>query len=302
MKEDRSRKGGQRKGGDGEGGSENQKKRKRWCVTYKGGGGKGGGRRTETIIALSYHCTVINSLLAREPVPRLGSGLMTNHLHTALRPWLFMTRALLRTQPGSQLGPNSSWAGIITPGTQRQPQMGHSVTSHHPLPLLSYLTASSAHHPLVTGDNSVSWSIPVHQLAQVTLTAADTTEKKNKLVLTTCLSFVVFLYFFSQWRNFFFLYISCEITWLCCQTTINQIWSSHKVLIKQMSFEELYTWKITKNVIVQISTYLCYRDTPGVIYSSWLFSPHIPKSVLYPVHPSVHDVQQQKNNQKSVYL
>lgn len=51
-------------------------KRKWRYVTFKEKGRKGRWkrrrRRTETIIALSYHCTVINFLLSRESVPRLG--------------------------------------------------------------------------------------------------------------------------------------------------------------------------------------------------------------------------------------
>lgn len=73
-------------------------KRERWCVTYR----KERERRTETIIALSYHCAVINFSLVREPGPKLGPGLMTNHFHTALRSWLFMIRQLIK----------ASWASI----------------------------------------------------------------------------------------------------------------------------------------------------------------------------------------------
>lgn len=145
--------------------------------------------------SLSYHCTVINSLLVREPVPRLGSGLMTNHLHTALQPQLFMTKTLLwAAARGASWAPNSSWAGVITPGTQWQPQMGHSVTSYHAPPLYPHIWQHLQHIILwLLVITLVVWSIPAHQLS-----ACDSNqhrgEEKNS-VLTTYLSCVVFLFF-----------------------------------------------------------------------------------------------------------
>lgn len=84
-----------------------------------------GRRRTETIIALSYHCTVINVFLVREPVPKLGPGLMTNHFHTALRSWLFMIRQLGKASWALY----SSWVGVVT--------LGSTVTTSNEAALLS---------------------------------------------------------------------------------------------------------------------------------------------------------------------
>lgn len=84
-------------------------KRKWWYVTFKEKGRKGRWkrrrRRTETIIALSYHCTVINFLLSRESVPRLGPGLMTNHFHPAVQYWLFMIRQHIRASHETSRAP-----------------------------------------------------------------------------------------------------------------------------------------------------------------------------------------------------
>lgn len=78
-------------------------------VTFKEKGRKGRWkrrrRRTETIIALSYHCTVINFLLSRESVPRLGPGLMTNHFHPAVQYWLFMIREHIRASHETSRAP-----------------------------------------------------------------------------------------------------------------------------------------------------------------------------------------------------
>lgn len=101
-------------------------------------------RRTETIIALSYHCTVINSLLAWNLVPRLGPGLMTNHLYTALQPWLFMIKEFIRADWWA------SWASICLElvssllGTGDNLRWAHSVTSH--LPLLCLPLWQPFHH------------------------------------------------------------------------------------------------------------------------------------------------------------
>lgn len=102
------------------------------------------GRRTETIIALSYHCTVINSLLVRESVPRLGPGMMTNHLHPALQSWLFMIRHLIRTGRWTswvsiRLGPMLSLSG---PGDNLK--WGHSFTSYSALASDRHFSTSSS--------------------------------------------------------------------------------------------------------------------------------------------------------------
>lgn len=105
------------------------------CFIHGGGEEKGRWeRRTATIIALSYHRTVKNSLLVWELVSRLGPGLMTNHLHPALRRWLFMIRQLIRAGQGASWV--SSGVGVFTPGIRWQPQMWpfcHVLTSP-PLP------------------------------------------------------------------------------------------------------------------------------------------------------------------------
>lgn len=60
-----------------------------------------GERRADTIIALSYHCTVINSP-ARWGVSALaGAGPMMNHLHPALAIY---DREANMSRPGNQLG------------------------------------------------------------------------------------------------------------------------------------------------------------------------------------------------------
>lgn len=161
MKEDRRRERRTEEGGTRERGKLRRKGRS-YVLHTRGIGRKGRWerkrRRTTTITASSYHCTVINSLLVGESVPRLGPGLMTNHLHPALRPWLFMIRQLIRAGQGASWA--SSWVGVVTPGTRWQPQMGPLCHVPSPPPLPSTLTVTSAHHLLVTGDNSVLWTFP----------------------------------------------------------------------------------------------------------------------------------------------
>lgn len=90
-------------------------------------------RTTETIIALSYHCTVINSLLVWDLLPQLGPGLMTNHLYPGLRPWLFMIKEFIRADQGA------NWASIRLElvssllGTGDNLRWAHFVTSYLPL-------------------------------------------------------------------------------------------------------------------------------------------------------------------------
>lgn len=90
-------------------------------------------RTTETIIASSYHCTVINSLLVRNLLPQLGPGLMTNHLYPGLRPRLFMIKEFIRADQGA------SWASIRLElvlsllGTRDNLRWAHFVTSYPPL-------------------------------------------------------------------------------------------------------------------------------------------------------------------------
>lgn len=106
-------------------------------------------RRTETIIALSYHCTVINSLLVRESVPRLGPSPMTNHLHPALRARLFMIKQLIRA------GHGGSWASIrLGPRCRDSPVAARTSTPPSTPTLPSTLTAASAHRPPVRRDGS----------------------------------------------------------------------------------------------------------------------------------------------------
>lgn len=58
-------------------------------------------RRAATIIALSYHCTVINSLLVGGVSALAEAGPMMNHLHPA--PAIY-DRETNMSWPGNQLG------------------------------------------------------------------------------------------------------------------------------------------------------------------------------------------------------
>lgn len=136
MKEDRRGKRRTEKAGTRERGKEKEE-----VMCYTQGRGRSW-RRTETIIALSYHYTVINSLLVRESAPRLGPSLMTNHLHPALQPWLFMIRQLVRVDLGASwarigLGPVSSLLGPMTTsnGATLSRPISHSSSLHADSPL-----------------------------------------------------------------------------------------------------------------------------------------------------------------------
>lgn len=105
-------------------------------------------RRTATIIALSYLCTVINPLLVGEPVPRLGPDLDDKPPPPGTAALAIYDQGTYTREPaGSLLGSASS---LLGPGDNLK--WGHSVTSHPPPPPLP--STLTAHHRLVTADSS----------------------------------------------------------------------------------------------------------------------------------------------------
>lgn len=143
----------QKKRGEGKGGQRKGGTRERWKTQDEKGRGyvlhtTRRRRRTATIIALSYLCTVINSLLVGEPVPPAGAGPDDKPPPPGSAALAIYDQGTYTREPAGSLPGSAS--SLLGPGDNLK--WGHSVTSHPPPPLPSILTA---HHRLVTADSAV---------------------------------------------------------------------------------------------------------------------------------------------------